>query len=545
MDSERILFLIPPYFNLDDFGCDSHTTSIPPFTIPYGVLSLVSFLKATCNRKIESQVLDLNVHLKTIALQKNVKVCERIFKDLLACQLKEFRPTLVGISALFNVSFRYIEELAKVVKDVLPEALVVAGGGLPSAAYREVLEFSPSLDAVCKGEGELPLAELVDAEDRWNLLENHPSWITQNGIVIGKSPQHRFVEHLDDIPMFDYGLINLDDYNSRSIDKRYSGFPKREMSIHTSRGCPFSCIFCSNPFLHGNKVRAMSIERVLDEVRVMKEQHGLTILLIEDDHFFFDVRRAKEILKRLAELQIRIEFPNGIAVYAIDDEVARLLKAAGVSTVALAVESGSDHVLRKIIGKPLKISMVKEKVGMLRQYGVQSHVFIVIGLPGEQDEHRQETVDLLLDVGFDWAHIFCAVPIFGSRLYDICKEKGYIKEGSFLDHVTSKSVITAPGVDPAQIEKYAYDMNLKVNFVENFNLKTGNFSTAAKYFTNVITKYPMHAFGHYFLAQALRGMDECNQAMEEHALFEQIVMNDPWWRAHAERYNLIVASEGV
>ena len=82
----------------------------------------------------------------------------------------------------------------------------------------------------------------------------------------------------------------------------------------------------------------MSIERVVSDVRRMKEEFGMTVLLLEDDHFFNDKDRAKQILRELAALDIRVEFPNGVAVYAIDDEVADLFSKAGVSAVALAVE---------------------------------------------------------------------------------------------------------------------------------------------------------------------------------------------------------------
>ncbi len=539
MNTERILFVIPPYFNIDDFFSENRLGVLPPFTIPYGVLSLSAYIEHTCRKKVHVRILDLNVSLKETLRESNRVDFNALFKELLHQHITDFSPTIIGISALFNISFRYLEDLAQIAKTECAECLVIAGGGLPSAGYREVLQLCPSVAAVCRGEGEIPLAALIDAPDKAELLESHPSWVTRANVSVNVVPEHTFVQNLDEIPMFDYGLITLDDYNARSIDKRYSGEQKREMAIHTSRGCPFSCVFCSNPFLHGNTVRAMSVARVVDEVRVMKEQHGLTVLLIEDDHFFFDKNRAKRILKELSLLDIRIEFPNGIAVYAIDDEVAELLNKASASTVALAVESGSDYVLKNLIGKPLKTCMIKEKVELLRKHGVQSHAFVVIGLPGEMPEHRQETLDMLLDVGFDWTHVFCAVPIFGSRLYDICAENGYLAETSFVEHVNSKCVITAPGVNPEEIEQTAYDINLTVNFVNNYNLMTGNFDTAIKYFSNVTSKYPEHAFGHYFLARALDGINDSIHAASERACFNRIVSQDPWWRTLSERFDLI------
>ncbi|WP_349431731.1 radical SAM protein [Methylomarinum sp. Ch1-1] len=543
MATERILFIIPPYFNVDDYRADNRSSVLPPFTIPYGILSLHAYLADRCSVSPEIDILDLNLPLRQAVTEGDTDRILSRFDELVAERVRTFRPTLAGISALFNVSFRYLQDIARVIQAQLPSTLIVAGGGLPSAAFREVLELCPDIDAICKGEGEIPLRDLVDAGDKSVLLNEHPSWITREGVAAGKIPSHTFVQDLDDIPMLDYGTVDLDDYNARSIDKRYSDEKKREMAVHTSRGCPFLCVFCSNPALHGRQVRAMSVERVAAEVRRMKERWGLTVLLIEDDHFFFDKSRAKAVLRVLAQLQVRIEFPNGVAVYAIDEEIAELFSRAGVSTVALAVESGSDYVLNKIIKKPLKIGLVKDKVEMLRRHGVQSHVFIVLGLPGEMPEHRRQTLDLLLDVGFDWAHIFCAIPIFGSRLHEICVEQGYIRESNFLDHVNTKSVIRAPGVDPEQIEDTAYQMNLSVNFVHNYNLASGNYETAIKYFRNVAAKYPEHAFAHQALARAYGGVGEQDLAARATRRFEHIVASDPWWHEQAVRHGLLADYE--
>lgn len=542
MRTERMLFIIPPYFNVDDYVGASHGNILPPFTIPYGILSMDAYLKAHCRQKVGIRILDLNLPLRQAIADGDASGILETFDVLVTETITAFAPSVVGISALFNITFRYMRDMAAIVRRAAPDALIIAGGGLPSAGFMQVLDQCPDIDAICKGEGELPLTALLEADDKLTLLKTHASWITRAGLAQGKLPGHTFVEDLDEIPMLDYAMVNLDNYNNRSIDKRFADQPKREMAIHTSRGCPFLCVFCSNPSLHGRKVRAMSVERVATEVARMKEEHGLTVLLIEDDHFLFDRERAKNVLRALAPLDIRIEFPNGIAVYNIDDELARLLGEAGASTVALAVESGSDHVLNKIIRKPLKTNMVKEKVQLLRKHGVQSHVFIVLGLPGEMDEHREQTRRLLLDVGFDWAHIFCAQPIFGSRLHELCVDKGYIDQGEFLEQVSSKPVIHAPGVDPERIGRTAYLLNLEVNFIHNFNLREGDLDAALRYFRNVVDKYPNHALGHHALGRALFKAGDEAGAQEAMARFEHIVAEDDWWREHARHFGLLDGS---
>lgn len=535
---KKVLFIIPPYFNADDYLNKSRAAVLPAFTIPYGILSMEAYLNAACKARVELELLDLNITLQKLVEQNFSGDYMAVFGREIEARLRDFNPQFAGVSALFNSSNRYIQGIVKTCKDHDPGIITLAGGGLPSAAYKLMLEGCPDLDAICKGEGELPMRELLEADDPWQVIHAHKSWIGRGELSANKVPQHTFIEDLDHIPPFNFDGINLDFYNNRSIDKHYAGQHKREMAIHTSRGCPFLCVFCSNPSLHGRDVRTMSVERVVADVRRMKEEYGMTVLLLEDDHFFNDKERAKTILRELAALGIRVEFPNGVAVYAIDDEVAELFAKAGVSAVALAVESGSDHVLNNIIRKPLKKRLIRPAVEALRKFNVRSHVFIVIGLPGEHDEHRQETLQMLLDCGFDWVHVYLAMPIFGSRLYDICVENGYIENAESQDFVATKSVIRAPGVDPVKLEAYAYEMQIRVNFVENHNMKIGRYDVPMDYLKNVVAKYPGHAFGHYYLAKCYAATGQEAPAEEHLVHFLDICAKDAWWRGMADRYGV-------
>ncbi|WP_341988530.1 radical SAM protein [Azorhizobium sp. AG788] len=534
----KLLFVIPPYFNAADYLDKTRAAVLPAFTVPYGILSMEAYLTKHCERLGELRLVDLNVTLKRLVEERSVESYEAVFRAELHAVLDEFRPDIVGISALFNSSFGYIQTLVQATKDFDPNILTIAGGGLPSAAFKLMLESCPDLDAICKGEGELPLKALIDADDPAEVLATHKSWVTRATAQAGKTPAHTFIANLDDIPQMNYGMVNLDHYNNRGIDKKYTDQPKREMAIHTSRGCPFLCVFCSNPSLHGQDVRFMSVERIIEDVTRMRDEFGMTVLMLEDDHFFHDKARAKTLLRALADLGIRCEFPNGVAVYAIDEEVAELFSKAGVSAVALAVESGSDHVLNHIIKKPLKKKLIRPAVEALRKFNVRSHVFIVTGLPGEQDEHRQETLEMLIENGFDWVHVYLAIPIFGSRLYDICVENGYIENTNNANFVATKSVIRAPGVDPVKLEAYAYETQLRVNFLENYNMKIGRYDVALHYMKNVVAKYEDHAFGHLYVSLCYRAMGDVDLAAHHAAAALEVFGRDPWWRSLAERHEV-------
>lgn len=537
----RLLFLIPPYFNVKDYLNNLEISALlPAYTIPYGLLSMCSFLHKNVTGEIIVEILDLNIAATTI-LNGGAAYSDSYFREIVMGKVASFQPHIVGISALFDTSYDDLLSVAKFVRDGDAEVLILAGGGLPTNLHKQLLTESDSLDAICYGEGEIPMADLLNADDYEKLIFSHPSWGNRETVLAGKELGNTFVQDLDKIPVFDYTLINLDNYNARSSDKHHSGDDvKREMSIHTSRGCPFNCVFCANGKLHGKKVRFMSVAKVVQEVARMKNDFGATVLLIEDDNFLADKKRAKKILQNLAEFGLRIEFPNGLAVYGIDCEVGSLFKSAGVSVVSLAIESGSNYVLKNIIDKPLRVEMINEKVEILRNNGILVHAFIVIGLPGEMDRHRQETIDMLKDVGVDWVHIAIAIPIVGSRLYDICIENNYLVSNDFKNHTISHANIRAPGVDPCKIEEIAYEMNLLVNFVYNYNMSHGNPDRASQYFKKVSSKYPKHAFAHYYLAKAYEGMNCASELIEKHlSIYSACVDNDDKWRRYACKLHLM------
>jgi len=423
-----------------------------------------------------------------------------------------------------------MQELSQAIKDVLPKCIVIAGGGLPSAAYAQILNTCPGIDAICKGEGEIPLKNTLSEVDFLKACRNDVSFLTQSTFKLGKIPEASYITNLDEIPMLPYEYIDLSSYNSRSIDKRFSdNHDKREMSIHTSRGCPFKCVFCSNPSLHGYDVRFMTLERFEREIIRMKNDFGMNVLLIEDDHFFHDKERAKNILRILNKHNLRAEFPNGMAVYAINDEVASLLKGAGVSAVALAVESGSEYVLSRLMKKPLRTKLIRPAVESLRKYDIRSHVFIVAGIPGETDEHREETRQMLLDNKFDWVHMYAAIPIAGSRLYDICMEKNYINlDEDPSKFVATKSIIRTPTIDPEKLQEWIYKTQIEVNFVQNTNVKLKEYEKALPYFENVVKKYPNHAFGQLFLSMTKRKLDMNFNQGEDIQICRELFNDDNW-----------------
>ena len=132
-------------------------------------------------------------------------------------------------------------------------------------------------------------------------------------------------------------------------------------------------------------MRYADVDKLIQHVEYLITRHKMNILTLYDDQLLFNKDRAKEIFRRLADFNIRVECPNGLSVAYIDEEMAKLMRKAGMDTAALAIESrlaicseSADPL------NPLKLDKVAPVVGYLRKYGFWIQGYFVTGIPGEK-----------------------------------------------------------------------------------------------------------------------------------------------------------------
>jgi radical SAM superfamily enzyme YgiQ (UPF0313 family) len=529
--SRKMLFIRPPSLEM---GSVAKTRNIHYGTIPYGMLSIITYVNKYKKSDIELRILDLNITPWNTYSEEEL---ERNIKNFINVE----QPDVIGLSVMYNHIYPYIEKIGKMIKDINDKIIVIAGGACIMAYYKQILLECSSIDAICYSEGEIPVLQLLEAEDVHETLETHISFLTKKGLLNGKKPKPFFVEHLDDIPLIDFSLINLSNYTTR-----YTVFRPKEilnevcLPITTTRGCPYNCIFCIAGDLHGKKVRKTSAKKIIADVKEMKEKYGMNVLSIEDDQSLIDKVRAKEMLRGFAELDIELWMIAGFTVSLIDDETIGLLKKARLQVATLPIESGSPYVLHEIINKPIKLEMVSDVVKSLKKEGILCHANIIIGFPGEKEEHRQESLNFIKNSNIDWCYMFCATALKGSRLYDECAEKGYIdlKQLNVDGYCTSN--INTPDFTAEEITKKAYLMNLELNFVYNNRFLKGDYKTAILYFEHVTNKYPDHAFGHYYLAKSYEKLDDYRDKAKFYSdKFYEIINISNEWKEYAEYFKLI------
>ena len=177
-------------------------------------------------------------------------------------------------------------------------------------------------------------------------------------------------------------------------------------------------------------MRLHSLDHIFAEIDKLVKAYDINLLLLEDDIFNFNRKRTIDFCKGLIDRwgnRFEIEFPNGIYIPTLDDEVVGWLSRAGVKDVHIAVESGHQYTLTNIVKKGgLTLEKIKKAIDILNKYDIIIRNFFIIGFPGETKEMIRKSLQFAADLNSDWTSIFIASPIHGSDLYRIAHEEGYL-----------------------------------------------------------------------------------------------------------------------
>lgn len=518
----KILLVVLPYLESNQVDPDNKMKS---FAVPpYGMLSIASYCKDVANIKI----LDCNI--------------DPDYRFKMLWEMDTFRPDIVGFGMQFDNSYNYLADLLETVKEADPEVVTIVGGAATIPVYKEILQDNlNTLDAVCYGDGEKPMRYLATADDPREELRHHSCWVTFWSIGKGFIPQKDAVKDIDDIIDIDYSFVPIERYAPRS---EFSPFtddledPKR-FFVFTSFGCPFKCSFCYRSRIEDRKMRFASVDRVIKRVKYLVDNYGMKTLTLCDDQLLVNRERAKDLFLRLIPFNLRIESYQGISVGFIDEDLSFLMRAAGMVRAVLPIESGCQYVLDNMVDKPVDLDHAKEVIKMLRKHGFWVTALFVMGFPGETDDHRMETLRWIQEADLDWSTFSAAIPIRGTKLYDMCIEGGYIDEVPLGKLDYSKYIIRTPGYEPEYVSREIYKMNLRCNFVENYAMKQGDYKTAAKTFEWVVGIYKNHAFAHYYLSKCLEKIGEKPTSAHYHLMrYCSLVGSDREWAQYAKEFGL-------
>jgi anaerobic magnesium-protoporphyrin IX monomethyl ester cyclase len=345
--------------------------------------------------------------------------------------IKEEKPSLFCMTAV-STQYWQAKKVAQYISKVDEGVFCVLGGHHASLNSEEVINDG-IFDAICIGEGEQAVLDLVDALSNNGDLNCITSlWIRdRNTGKVYKNPTGEFRGDLDNLP-----------FMNRKIWDKWIVRPDEYPAILLGRGCPFKCTYCSNHAMEvlseGDYVRFRSPEHIVGEIKyIVQEYPEVERIYLEVETFGANRKASYAVFDAIAEYnQTRknpIRFGVNMALtsnYMMNPErrieLFEKVRAANLTRINIGLETGSER-LRKIIKRPQYTNAeLVDFCSMAREYGIDVVFFVLIGLPGETIEDYYETIK----VARASQPYLCSVSIFfpylGTDLADTAINMGLI-----------------------------------------------------------------------------------------------------------------------
>lgn len=340
------------------------------------------------------------------------------FKDVEKELLKR-KPDLVALTALTPTIGRALET-AQVVKETLPDSIVVMGGYHPTFNFIETLE-DENVDIVIRGEGEYIMLNLVQA------LENQSSLHDVKGIVfedknskeIVVNPEAPLIQDLDELPFPALNLLPMKKYRLLDMDTHMT-------TMITTRGCPMQCSFCSSAAMHGRKIRERSVENIVDEIEHLKTDYNIDTIAFMDDTFTLKKRKVMAICDEILKRNIKIMWGCTSRVDTLDEEVLKKMKESGCITIFIGVESSDQQQLDRMC-KNTTITKIENAFKIARKLKIRTIASVALGMPGDTKEIMNKTIKFVHKLKPNYAIYSLATPYPGTKFYKESFEKNLIK----------------------------------------------------------------------------------------------------------------------
>jgi len=457
---KKILFIVPPTTLPKD--------SVKRIAEPLGILYMGAVLK---NKGYEVEVFDASCEGYDKHVEKDYYITYGVSDDEIKEQIKKIKPDIVAVSCLLTARENDSLMVCRCAKEVDKNMPVVVGG-IHANLFPKKLLNTNLIDFVILGEGEFRLPHLLDdlneGKDKFDF--DGVAYTKDNAQIV--NPVQKKIDDINDLPYPDRDLVNMEKYFEIGVPYAPFSAERRVAQVLATRGCPNNCNFCATINLWGRKVRARSVDNIINELKMLKEKYGVKEVQFIDDNLTVNKQMAKELFRKMKSLGLKWCTPNGLMFNTLDKEMIKLMAECGAYQLTFAIESASERVLKNIIHKNVRLDLVKEMVDEAHKYDISVHGMFLMGFPGETREEIFTTLDFPFKIGFDSVSFFVVNPMPGSQLYQECIDKGYIDETySAMDFKTAHIKI------PKDSPEYNFDVK---ELEELIDKKTREYNEFAK-----------------------------------------------------------------
>ena len=292
---------------------------------------------------------------------------------------------VIGLGCMFTSHWVYVRELVGKIRRLFPNRHILMGGEHVTGFPEFSLEQAP-LDSVVMGEGEETIAQLLEHVEKGLPLDNVAGVAYKDSEgLIRVNPRRKRMKEIDSIAQPAWDLFDIEQYNE--VNQPHGSSQGKFMPMLATRGCPFSCTFCTSPNMWTTEWIPRDYNLVVDEMQEYQDKYGVTDFQFEDLTAIvrsdWIICFCDEILKR--KMRITFQLPSGTRSEGIDFEVAAKLKAAGCHEFSFAPESGDPRIL-KAIKKKVSLPKMFDSARCALKAGINVGCFFIIGFP--EDDYR-------------------------------------------------------------------------------------------------------------------------------------------------------------
>lgn len=426
----RVLFVNPPDGTTELFQIAKakrrRYTNYPPYGL--GVLA-----QQARNIGVNVEILNLNNEVLSAARAEDTDETfdfDEVWVTKLDETVATFRPDVIGVTCMFTMTH---ESLVKVCRQVssLDIPLVIGGVHVTNDVER-VLNEIPEADAAFLRESDNAFPQFIRAVNG-----DVPVDILGQMIMIEGRDRFRLTgdmspktDEMDVIPAYD--LMDIGDLSMRGVIGNFHGFRSKDTAFATclsNRGCRGQCTFCSVRNFNGKSVRQRSVENVLDELQILKEEYGIGHIVWLDDDLLKDEKRAIELFNGMVKRNLGLTWDatNGVIAASCKDEVVRAMAASGCIALNIGMESGNPQILKQV-RKPGTVNNFLAAAEVFKKYPqIHARVFIMIGFPGETLAQINDTINVCRQMDLDWFSITPLQPLPNTPIFEEMIEEGIIE----------------------------------------------------------------------------------------------------------------------